>query len=324
MNKSLIAISIATLVGMVGAHAEVTVFGQVDMSYGKNETTGDTKDNIHSGGDKGSSEGCAGTKLGFKGSTDVGPGVKAAFRLESGGITSDGEVNPGGAFFDGDAWVGLSGTFGEFRVGRQNDVPQQVMGDFDFNGGANATSAQMLARAAPWSTPGRQSRSLQYIAPEVAGLRVQVGFQPESDDYGTPKAKASDNKNNYALGGSYQVDRLVLGMAAESARTDALSDFYSAAASYDFGPLKAEIGYANGGTGLEGPNVGVVLPILGFTVGLTYADSIDSEGASATEFYINREVYKNTSVYFDYASLSDKSGEFLKGEAYALGMVYTF
>ena len=50
----------AVLLSIMGvAHAQaaapaVSVYGLIDMSYGKNETIGDTKANFHSGGDAGS------------------------------------------------------------------------------------------------------------------------------------------------------------------------------------------------------------------------------------------------------------------------------
>ena len=322
MKKTIIAL--AAIAAMGAAQAQVAVYGLVDLSYGKNETIGDTKANFHSGGDNGSSEGNSTTKFGIKGSTDVGSGVQANFKLESGGITSDGQVNPGGAFFNRAAWAGLSGSLGEVRLGRQDSVPFQTMTDFDFNGASNAASAQMLSMATPWSLNGRQSRSLQYIAPAMGGLSVQAGYQPESDNYGTPAATATDNKTNYSLGMKYKVNQWMVAVAGESARSDSASSFSSAAASYDFGVLKAEVGYANGGSGSQGANIGVVAPINGFNVGLTYAKNSDATGAAATEFYVNRQVFKNTYAYFDYGNLSASNADFVKGNAYALGMIYTF
>ena len=326
MKKLIPAAVLLTVMGAAQAQAAapaLSIYGLIDLSYGRNETIGDTKANFHSGGDNGSSQGNSTTRVGLKGSMDVGSGVKANFKLETGGITSNGEVNPGGYFFNRAAWAGFSGSFGEVRLGRQDSVPFQTMVDFDFNGAANAASAQMLALAAPWEvTNGRQSRSLQYIAPAMGGLTAQFGFQPESSDYnGTTK---TGNKADYSLGLKYTAGKLVLGFAAESARMAGASSFSSVAGSYDFGVVKAMASYTNGGTGFKGTSVGVVAPVAGFNIGLTYAkNSVSAQGA-ATEIYVNREIFKNTYAYFDYGNLDKSNTYFAKGNAYAGGVIFTF
>ena len=318
MMKKLIPAA-ALLVVMGAAQAQVTVYGLIDASYGQNETIGDTAATFHSGGDNGSSQGNSTTKFGIKGSTDVGSGYKANFKLESAGLNSDGSLNSA-RLFDRQAWLGFSGAFGEVRLGRQDNVPFQTLVGFDFNGASNAASAQMLSLATPWSLNGRQSRSLQYIAPAMGGLGVQVGYVPED-------TTVTGSKATYSLGVTYTAGKLVVAAASESARTDAKSSFSGFAASYDFGVAKAEVGYANGGVGFTGYNVGVSAPVGGFTVGVTYAKNDDATGAAATEFYINREIFKNTYAYLDYATLDKTNGvagNFVKGNAYALGVIYVF
>ena len=317
MMKKLIPAA-ALLVVMGAAQAQVAVYGLIDASYGKNETIGDTAATFHSGGDNGSSQGNSTSKFGIKGTADVGGGYKANFKLESGGITSDGAVN--GALFNRAAWLGFSGAFGEVRLGRQDNVPFQTLVGFDFNGASNAASAQMLSLATPWSLNGRQSRSLQYIAPAMGGLGVQAGYVPED-------TTVTGSKATYSLGATYTAGKLTLGAASESARTAGGTSFSGFAASYDFGVAKAEVGYANGGVGFTGYNVGVSAPVGGFTVGVTYAKNDDATGAAATEFYINREIFKNTYAYLDYANLDKTNGvagNFVKGNTYALGVIYVF
>ena len=316
MIKKLIPAA-ALLVVMGAAQAQVTVYGLIDASYGQNETIGDKTATFHSGGDNGSSQGNSTTKVGLKGSMDVGSGVKANFKLETGGITSNGEVNPGGSFFARAAWVGFSGSFGEVRLGRQDNVPFQTLVGFDFNGASNAASAQMLSLATPWSLNGRQSRSLQYISPAMGGLGAQAGFVPKD-------STVTGSKDVFSVGLSYKAGNFAAGLAGESARVDGGSGFTGVAASYDFGVAKVEAGYADGGTGFKGSNVGVSVPVAGFTVGLTYAKNSDAAGAAATELYINREIFKNTYAYFDYGNLDKANAYFAKGNATALGVIYVF
>ncbi len=327
MKKALIPAAILlTLAG--AAHAELSLYGLIDLSYGKNETLGDTKADFHSGGDNGSSQGNSTTRFGLKGSTDVGSGLKANFKLESGGIGSDGEItSSSGALFDRQAWAGLSGSFGEVRLGRQDSVAFQTMIGFDFNGAANAASAFYNAGVGPWM-PGRQSRSLQYISPEMAGLKLQLGMQPAGNNSDDPTIMA---KTNASLGLTYTMGALSLAVTGESARTEGGEGFASFAAAYDFGVAKAMVSYADGGdmgmddagnaTGSgKGYGVGVMAPVAGYTVGVNFGRNSDTK-VKATEIFVNREVLKNTIVYLDLGKRDDGTDT---QNVYALGVIYTF
>ena len=306
----------AVLLSLFGAaQAEVSIYGLVDVSYGKNEIgfPEQTNATFHSGGDDLSSQGNSATKVGLKGSTEVSKGIKANFKLESNGIASDGSIS--GAFFNRAAWAGLSGNFGEVRLGRQDSVPFQTMIDFDFNGAANAASAQGNAGVATWG-PSRQSRSLQYIAPAMGAVSIQAGFVPQAaDPVATPNTKAV-----YSIGLKYSAGKLALAYAGQTADTNAGASFSSVAGSYDFGVAKVMVGYADAGTGAKGSTVGVVAPVAGFNVGLNYSKNSDTT-AVATEFFVNREVFKNTTAYFDFGNKDLNS---VKTNAYALGVIYAF
>ena len=133
----------AVLLSVLGAaHAQVaapaaTVYGVIDMSYGKtiSQDAAGKKADFHSGGDEGGgSYGNSTTRIGVKGSADLGSGIKGNFKFETGGIGTDGSVSSGGTFFSRAAWVGFSGSFGEVRLGRQDSVPFQSSIDLDLNG----------------------------------------------------------------------------------------------------------------------------------------------------------------------------------------------
>ena len=327
MNKLL---PIALLLGVAGAaQAQVTVYGLIDMSYGKNENVSATdKADFHSGGDNGNSQGNSTTRVGIKGSTDIGSGVKGNFKLETNGITSDGAVNV--PFFGRQAWVGGSGSFGEVRLGRQDSVPFQVMVDFDFNGAANAVSALGNSLIAPWMAPrGRQSRSLQYISPNYGGVTVQAGFQPE--DHANLATKA-----NVSVGVKYVTGPLAVAGAVETKRTDTGKDFMSVAVSYDLKVVKLMGSYAstgdvdvttpaNGGSG-KGLGFGVVAPVAGFNIGAHIGKNTDSNNKlTAVELFANREIFKNTYAYLDIGRLENKTPTpSVKNNAYALGVIYVF
>ncbi len=338
MNNNRIALQSLTpialmLVCLSAAHAQMSIYGLIDMSYGKNIAEDAAKDSadFHSGGDGGSSSGNSTTKLGFKGSQDLGSGIKANFKLETNGITSDGEVPA--PFFNRQVWAGFSGGFGEVRLGKQDSVPFQTMIGFDFNGAANAASAQGNSGAATWGR-GRQSGSLQYISPNINGFKAQVGYVPKGNEdtelfTNNVVSGASVNTATSSIGLTYANGPFAVAYAGETKRYEAGKSFTSVAGSYDLGMAKVMLGYANGGTNAKGTSVGLVTPVSGFNVGINYSRNHDTD-VSASEFFINREIYKNTVVYFDYGHV-DKTAEdsahntiSTKGNASAVGLIYTF
>lgn len=334
MKKAIV--SAAVLFGALGsAHAQMTLYGLVDMSYGKSllaDVFLREKADFHSGGDNGSSEGNSTTRVGIKGSSDLGSGIKANFKFESNGITSDGSVNA--PTLGRQAWLGFSGGFGEVRLGRQDSVSFQTMIDYDFNGASNGVSALGYAAVGPW-LPGRQSRSLQYISPNYGGFTAQLGFQPEGN---TPASAAFGKaKNVFSAGVKYSAGPLSVAASAQSKSFDQAQNFYSVAGSYDLGVVKGMIGYADGGEFAKGGSgkglsLGAVAPVAGVNVGLMYGKNTDSGlKIDSVEVFVNKEVFKNTIAYAEVGSWKtglsvnplDAAAK-TKGTGAAIGVIYVF
>lgn len=316
-SKLLIGSAVLLLAG--AANAQVSVYGLVDLSYGKNElvTGKGSKADFHSGGDDSGAQGNSVTRLGVKASTEVAPGIQANVKFETAGIASDGSIGAK-PLFDRQAWAGLSGSFGEVRLGKQDSVVFQTQAGFDFNGAANAASAFGNSGVAAW-LPGRQDRSLQYISPSFDGLKVQAGFQPEGNVVGA--------KTTYSIGATYTVGALSLGAAAETKRTTTGTNFASLAASYDLGVAKAMVSYADGGKltssgSGKGVGVGIVAPVAGYNIGLNYGRNSDTKN-KAVEVFVNREVFKNTVVYLDLGRVKNGTTS-VNYNIYALGAIYAF
>jgi len=339
LNKVIPAAMALAFAGAV--QAEAKLYGIIDMSYGKNEVVdGPTaKNDFHSGGDDGQSQGNSTTRIGFKGSYDVDTDVKANFKFETNGITNNGEVN-GPAFFNRQAWFGLSHPrYGEVRIGRQDSLPFQVMGQFDFNGQSNgATTA--YSGVGVWAT-NRQSRSLQYIAPEFSGINIQVGYVPEGDNSegGAPSATGDDDNTSAIVSTSvtYGMGDLKIGGAFESGRETLANpnaeDFTSVAVSYDFKVVKVMAGYTEGpglfkGSDLaEGITLGISAPVGDYTVGAHYADADNTTGGvktntTALELFVNRKIFKNTYAYAESLSLDNETGT--DSSSYAIGVIFVF
>lgn len=323
MNRTLL--SALVLAGCAGtASAQISLYGLLDASLGKSIVDDANKKSadLHSGGDDGSSQGNSTTRVGIKGSTDVGSGVKANFKFETAGITSKGSVGSAGdPFFNRQAWMGFSGGFGEIRLGRQDSVPFQTMIGYDFNGASNGVSALGYANVGPWgSSLGRQSRSVQYIAPAIGGLSVQVGA--------VPKGNVAGEKATLSAGATYALGAFAASAAFESKRTAGADSFWSLAASYDIGIAKFMVGAADGGTNAKGISFGAVAPFAGASVGFLYGRNNDTKG-SGLEVFANKEVLKNTYAYAEIGRANSKAlaaqgAPAVSGMGYALGVIYTF
>lgn len=125
MKKALIALAVLGLTGGAAvAQSSVTLFGVIDADL-KYVKTGDT--NVK----KLDSGGLSNSRFGVKGTEDLGGGLKASFWLESGFNTDTGSTADANRFWNRRVTVGLSGDFGEVRLGRNKTVTRLHIEDFD-------------------------------------------------------------------------------------------------------------------------------------------------------------------------------------------------
>ncbi|CAM2157910.1 Outer membrane protein (Porin) [Paraburkholderia tropica] len=121
--------------------------------------------------------GVAPSVFGMIGSEDLGDGLKAEFRLESGIDTTTGEfANSNGNLFGREAFVGLKGNFGEVKAGLQFSPFFQSIWDLDprrFSefGGILAIYANTVS-----ATGALNSNAVSYTSPKIGGLRGSVMF----------------------------------------------------------------------------------------------------------------------------------------------------
>jgi len=320
MKKSLIALA---ALASISAFAEtalpaptVTVYGLIDISYGRNSTTSTAQDDALLLHDKNST-----SRVGLKGSTDAGGGVKVNFNLEAGNILI--AAKPANeALFNRQAWAGFSGSFGEVRAGVQDSIAFQTNIGFDLNGAASDSQAAGLAGV---PTLGNSAGTLaQYISPDFGGLKAQLGYMPKSDNVAlTADAGA---KAGYALGVSYGKGPFAAAVTFQSATTDTTTLVTSnnlsiASGSYDFGVAKLVGTYANGGKNNTGYNFGVAVPVLGASVGVQVAKNTDTNN-TGVELFANKEVLKSMTAYLDVGKKHvDAGGDY---DAFSLGLIWTF
>lgn len=259
MKKSLIALAAVAVSGAAFAQSSVTVFGVVDsaVSYVNGQ---DNWSGLNSGGNQTS-------RLGFRGVEDLGGGLKANFWLEAGILADTGSGNSGyskpegategsGLAFKRRATVGLSGNFGEVRMGRELTAAYSATSRYDVFGQVGFGASKLWADTGLIgdSTTQRVSNMVTYLSPDFSGFRANVnyGFGEDTD---AQTGKFSNSASRYlGAGVTYDNGPLSLGLGLER-RNDGTNsgagvnafdvNAWSLGGSYNFGVAKLAAAYRN-------------------------------------------------------------------------------
>ena len=154
--------------------------------------------------------------LGFKGTEDLGGGLKANFLLESGFSLKSGMTN-GAAFFNRRSYVGLSDpTWGSIRFGKNLLISNDVW--FLDPTGQQFIGSASLARGRNWQGA---NNVIEYSTPNFGGLAatVQIGLgeDPESSkNSSTAGVSVSYIKDGLELRGIYSQRRDATGVYSDA------------------------------------------------------------------------------------------------------------
>jgi len=322
MKKSLLALAVlGAYAGVASAQSSVTLYGTVDLSakYVKNDNAKKryslAQDGINS------------SQLGFKGTEDLGGGLKAGFVLLAGVNADSGTTNQ--QFFNRKATVSLMGNFGEVRLGRDYTPTfwnNTIFDAFGTNGlGDSSHVGQKLA-----ATFVRANNSIGYFLPSgIGGVYGQVmaaagenGTGPNL--YGTVVgnnpgryvgARVGFAAGPFDIAGAYGAQKFVSG--AQDQKT------LNIGASYDLSVVKL-MGYYDrdtqsvaGGTDKENRfSFSVVAPFGQSEIHAGYeASKRDNVGVKTkVDQFAFGYVYnlsKRTAVYSTVSRLSNKNGTLL-------------
>jgi len=279
MKKSLIALAALAFVGVASAQSTVTLYGKVNASIVK-VTGADAK--LTDAGDG------SGSRWGLKGSEDLGGGLKANFQLENGFKVDTGSLdNATNQLFQRGAWVGLSGGFGELRMGRD-----YTLGFYGSIGNIPATGNDAQVAVFGFNGVGsRNSDQIVYRTPRFSGFQGAVSAQLKGD--------SANAQTEYAL--SYANGSLTVNLTG--AKADGLPGTTSALnAAYKFGVTTVSAGYVDtAAIGTKGAWVSVKADIGAWTPFAGYANNSDATAAAAVEKAFHLGTYyalsKRTSLY---------------------------
>lgn len=252
MKKTLLALAAIAASSASFAQSSVTLYGVVDASLesvkggtaaaGSNTVTRVSSDNL------------ATSRLGFRGTEDLGGGLKGNFVLETGVKSDTGVSGSNGRFFDRAAWLGLSGGFGELRLGRQDSSIGMIAGNTSLLGAQGYDDLRIVNTFASVKYR-RLDNAITYVLPAmVPGLTAQVQYSTQAD--GTTNTTAGsgggetggDIGKTWGLNAQYAANGLVAGLGYVNGKANAAGSVKDSAAlvyaGYDFAVAKLT-GYYN-------------------------------------------------------------------------------
>jgi general bacterial porin, GBP family len=173
------------------AQSSTTLFGLVDLGVESTSAGAGSVTRVQSGQ-------WFGSRLGVRGSEDLGGGLAAVYVAEI-GITADTGGSTGfgtnanaagtaGILFDRQIFVGLTGGFGRLTLGRQYSLTDSVKGTVEpFTNGTSADTSPIRAL-----NPSRSDNAVIYQTPSLGGLTAAVLYSTgtESLDSATSSKKA--------------------------------------------------------------------------------------------------------------------------------------
>ena len=185
----------------VFAQSSVTLYGRVNTSV-ERQKVGGTSNTVMQNNS---------SRFGFKGTEDLGGGLKAGFQLES-GFNSDTGTGSGwthpttGMTFARQSEVNLSGGFSMIRLG--NFTPESYYATADYVSMHNhdtGTSSDALYYDPVWFGGLSTTNKIGYRTPSFGGLTVDASVSLHEKNAAIPQ------KNGYDLAANYNIGALNLG-----------------------------------------------------------------------------------------------------------------
>lgn len=213
-NRNALAVTalLAAVCGSAQAQSSVTIYGVVDAglehqkaSAGANGPATSTTNLVN--GTFGAS------RLGFRGSEDLGGGLRAFFQIEHGFNINDGTVT-GAAFWGRKAIVGLGRSWGDLSLGRDYTPGFWVQFVTDVNAFAMyGNSGTMSAFALTGML--RMNNGIYYVSPEINGFRGRLTYSLGDGNTTAPK----DAGRIIGLSGEYRSPTLSAGVFHQERKT---------------------------------------------------------------------------------------------------------
>ena len=167
--KKTAAIILALSGAAAHAQTSITIYGIADAGY------------VHeSGGAAGSvnkitSGVGSASRIGFRGTEDLGGGLSVLFNLENGHRLDTGEVDAAGTIFNRQAFVGIKGKAGMLTLGRQYTPWHQALAQVGdpFSTGYAGGSKNVFP---DFGSNVRASNTVMYTTPVISGFIAELAY----------------------------------------------------------------------------------------------------------------------------------------------------
>ena len=307
MKARSLCVSALALSAVAGAHAQtssVTMYGLLDASAGAlSRTAVSDKTKYVLNTDTGAS-----SRIGFKGTEDLGGGLSAIFNLEaSAGIDTGAPVTAAAsgaapatanAFFRRNSWIGLAGAFGQITLGR------------DYTAGILTQAGTMTALTTGINTGfatavGSQgigndfwnSNQIKYRSPRIAGFQFTGAMSAGESNNGNRAGSTAGADLTYVNGpvtidATYQKD-----YGSATADLGKSLYWYALSGAFKFGDFRLTAGYDRVN---NSKNIATGAVYAGWvdskmmTVGLAY--SVTPLLVVSGQYYQTKELAKSTST----------------------------
>jgi predicted porin len=311
MKKYALAILVlGNIAGSASAQSNVTIYGIIDAGLAREDNGAASVNRIDAGTQSGS-------RLGFKGTEDLGGGLSANFVIENGFATDTGSATQGGLLFGRETSVGLSGDFGAVKLGRFKTPIYMALDNLDpLNVGLGGGADRLFYNG---TIAIRADNTIRYVTPNLSGLTGSAAYS-----FGETAGDASANRQ-VGLGLDYVKGPLDVRFAyhkkdttvsvASGTNTKAMV----LGGVYDFSVAKVHLIYgenkddSNAGLSTSVKTrdflVGVSVPFGASKVMATFARNkvIDKDDAASNQFALayTYNLSKRTDLYTSYSRLTN-------------------
>lgn len=302
------------------AQSSVQAYGLIDVSAGQFQDAGGTKDKSVASGKMSTSY------FGFKGTEDLGGGLKANFAIESflrADSGSAGRFN-GDAFWARNAYVGLAGNFGSLNLGRNTTslfVSTLIFNAFGDSFGYSPSIRHYFTSGTVTGDTG-WNQSLSYTTPNMGGLTGQLQVAGNDGTLNGRKIGGNVLYFSGAFAGTVAYQKVKAGTANGTTTSQV-------GVSYDLGAAKLYGQYGKvkndtTGMGYKLAELGVAVPVGAGKLLAEYGQLKPDTGAKRTTITAGYDytLSKRTDVYA--VAMNDKKTATSTGSTYAVGVRHKF
>ncbi len=200
MNKKLIALAVAAVFSAPAAMADVMVYGNIHMDIRANDEGNSTQNTTVNNN---------GSSLGFKGTEDLGNGLKTIFQYEMIYSGLDDSTAVSNAY---DSYIGLTGDFGTFLVGRHNTPAKSAY----YASGNDHLGDSIIDLNEIGFTERRVNNAIAYVSPNFSGVRLAAAIVPGEQSGADDTTDENGLMDSYSLGVMYQGHGVKAGLGYET------------------------------------------------------------------------------------------------------------